>query len=132
MSDEMIERERKRLPLLWKAVGGGRSLSALPALLEQDEQLLALCPANVMAADRSSAINYLLAATNRRLIVVRLGTFGGAKDHTSIPYSQLETFETDRGKGQLRLSGNGVELALAKLPAAQFADFERLVGERRA
>lgn len=132
MSNEMTERERKRLPLLWRLVGGGRSLRALPDLLEEGEEMLALCPANFTASDASAATNYVLAATDRRLIVVRLGAFGAAKDHTSILYTQLETFDADREKGQLSLGGGGVALSLAKLPHEQFADLERVVLERRS
>jgi hypothetical protein len=132
MNDEMIERERKRLPLLWRSVGGGRSLKALPALLEAGEEMLALCPGNFKAGDASSATNYLLVATDRRLIVVRLGAFGAAKDHTSIPYPQLGSFDADREKGRLELRGAGVELSLAKLPHEQLADLERVVVEHRS
>ncbi len=135
MNNEIVQREKKRLPLLWKAVGAGRSLDHLLEVVEPDEQLEAICPGNEPAPDRSSATNYMLAATDRRLIVVRLGTLGGADAHWSTPYGELGSFEVERDKkdrAKLVVRGPEVDLCLEKLPDGQLADLERAVAQRRA
>ena len=135
MNSEIVQLEKKRLPLLWKAVGAGRSIDHLLDVVEPDEELRAICPGNVPAPDGSSATNYMIAATDRRLIVVRLGALGGAAAHCSTPYGELGSFEVERDKknrAKLVVRGPEVDLRLEKLPDGQLADLERAVAQRRA
>lgn len=133
MAIDVLERERQRLPFKWKLFGAGRSLKALPGLLEPGETLLTVCPGSETVADPSAATNYMLAATDRRLIVVRLSALGGAKSHRSIPYGELVSFEVEREKRKtrLRFAAPDFQLALSHLPPDQLADLERAVSERR-
>lgn len=128
---EVIDRERKRLPMAWKLFGTARSLHALPGILEPDEELLAVCPGARMSGDAYAGENYMVAASDRRLIALRLGALGAAKDHVSIPYDRLETFEADSNRERLEIAGDDVALLLGKVPREQLGDLEAAVRSRR-
>jgi hypothetical protein len=100
---EETAREKDRLPRFWGRFG--KSIDALAEFGEPDESLVAACiglnPAfkhrSVTLAgglkEMTESTNVVLAATNKRLIVLSTGFAGGDRGQASIPLSGLEVVE---------------------------------------
>ncbi len=114
----LISRERARLPLFWRMLGLGRSFKNLPSLLEQDETLRAICVGN--ASDQR---NYLIAATDRRIVVAELTMFGAMKTPLSFQLSNA-SINAEPSKGRLTLQTGDYVLAITRAQKEQIADLQ--------
>jgi hypothetical protein len=112
MDATAVERERDLLPLGWGRFG--KSLEKLPELLGAEEELLATCVGvNPSFEHRSITLagglreltkstNLLLAATDRRLLLVATSAGGSPRDHSELAYDGMTLDEV--GKRELKLS----------------------------
>jgi hypothetical protein len=112
MDAPAVEREKDLLPLGWGRFG--KSLEKLPELLEPEEQLLATCVGvNPSFEHRSITLagglreltkstNLLLAATDRRLLLIATSAGGSPRDHSELAYDGMAIDEV--GKRELKLS----------------------------
>jgi hypothetical protein len=112
MDAAAVERERDLLPLGWGRFG--KSLEKLPELLDPDEELLAACVglnpsfehrAITLAGglrELTKSTNLLLAATDRRLLLLATSAGGSPRDHSELSYDGM-TFEK-AGKRELKLT----------------------------
>ncbi|OJU85136.1 MAG: hypothetical protein BGO11_15470 [Solirubrobacterales bacterium 70-9] len=107
-----IEREKDLLPFGWGRFG--KSLEGIAEVVEPDEQLLAACIGLNPTFEHKSitlagglreltkSTNVVLAATDRRLLVIATGAAGGTREHSEIPYAGMTIDEV--GKRDLKLS----------------------------
>jgi hypothetical protein len=112
MDAAAIEREKDLLPFDWGRFG--KSLEAIAEVAEPDEELLAACVGlNPSFEHRSVTLvgglrelsertNVVLAATDRRLLLIPTGAGGAPRDHSEIPYAGMTVDEV--GKRELKLS----------------------------
>jgi hypothetical protein len=106
IDDAQIEREKNRLPFGWGRFG--KSIEAVAELGEPDEELVASCVGlNPTFQHRSITLagglrelgqstNVVLAATNKRLIVMSTGFAGGSRSHAEFAYEGLEVTAVDK------------------------------------
>ncbi|MGI8632743.1 MAG: hypothetical protein ACR2NA_09405 [Solirubrobacterales bacterium] len=135
MSDEDILRERRLLSPRWRMAGVGRALRALGGLVEATESLLATCPGTVpgVEAERPGQ-TALVAATDRRVIVVALNTFGIPGTPRSLSWDAVQRFGT-RQEGRrtlLEIAGQGFDVRLRSPAPAQLAALLAVAAERCA
>lgn len=112
MDPAAVERERDLLPLGWGRFG--KSIEKLPELLEPDEELLAACVGlNPSFEHRSITLvgglreltkstNMVLAATDRRLVLLATSAGGAPRDHSELAYDGM-AFEK-AGKKELKIT----------------------------
>jgi hypothetical protein len=141
MDPAAVEREKDLLPLGWGRFG--KSIEKLPELLGPDEELLAACVGlNPSFEHRSITLagglreltkstNLLLAATDRRLLLVATGAGGSPRDHSELSYDGMAVEQP--GKRELKLTwpeGSMLVKGMAKpmLPPFEQALQGRLVG----
>jgi hypothetical protein len=108
---DVTAREKDRLPRGWGRFG--KAIDGLVPIAEPDETLLATCiglnptfkhRAITLAgglAELTKSTNVLLAATDRRLIVLATGAGGAPRTHASLPRAGLEV--ADSAKKELTL-----------------------------
>ncbi|MBS1886635.1 MAG: hypothetical protein JSU06_05530 [Actinobacteria bacterium] len=140
MNAAEIEREKDLLPFGWGRFG--KSLDHLAELTEPSEQLLAACiglnPSfehrSITLAggllELSKSTNVVLAATDRRLLLVALGAGGGPREHTSLDYEGMEVLEV--GKRDLRLRWSDGEMQVKGIAKPMLPAFEQALRERLA
>ena len=109
--DAAIEREKDLLPFGWGRFG--KSLERIAEVTGPDETLLAACVGlNPTFEHRSITLagglreltkstNLILAATDRRLLLIPAGAGGAPRDHSELPYDGM-TIEA--GKRDLKLT----------------------------
>lgn len=112
MDAAAVAREKDLLPLGWGRFG--KSIEKLLELLDPEEELLAACVGlNPSFEHRSitlagglreltKSINLVLAATDRRLLLLATGAGGSPRDHTNLDYDGMTLDEV--GKRELKLS----------------------------
>ena len=131
ITPEQTAREKSRLPRGWGRFG--KAVDYLTQLSEPDETLLSTCVA-LNPTFKHSAItltgglleltqstNVILAATDRRLVLVPTSAAGGPKDHSSIPYQGLEIVA--HGKKDLTLRWPEGELHFRGAAKQQLPEF---------
>jgi hypothetical protein len=108
---DQIAVEKDRLPRGWGRYG--KAIDELATITDTDEQLLATCVTlNPTFQHRSitlaggileatDATNVVIAATDRRVVVVQTGMSGGPRGNYDIPYAELEI--VDEGKKEFTL-----------------------------
>lgn len=115
ITSEESEREKARLPRGWGRFG--KAIEGLVAISEPDEALLACCVGVHPSVKRhftavgglyelTKSTNVLLAATNRRVVVMAAGAGGGPRDHVSIPRDGLEVADASKKELTLRWPDN--------------------------
>jgi hypothetical protein len=141
MDAAAVEREKDLLPLGWGRFG--KSLEKLPELLDPDEELLAACVGlNPSFEHRSITLagglreltkstNIVLAATDRRLLLLATSAGGSPRDHSELPYEGMTVEKA--GKRELKLTwpeGSMLVKGMAKpmLPPLEQALQGRLAG----
>lgn len=107
-----ITRQKDLLPRGWGRFG--KAIDAAAGVCAPDEQLLASCVtlnptfrhrAITLAGglgELTASTNVLVAATDRRVLVVPTSISGGARDHAEIPYAGLELVGHDKKEFTLR------------------------------
>jgi hypothetical protein len=112
MDAAAVEREKDLLPLGWGRFG--KSIEALPELLGPDEELLAACVGlNPSFEHRSITLagglreltkstNLLLAATDRRLLLLATSAGGSPRDHSELAYEGMTVEKA--GKRELKVT----------------------------
>jgi hypothetical protein len=108
---DQIAVEKDRLPRGWGRYG--KAIEELATITDADEQLLATCVTlNPTFQHRSislaggvyemtEATNVVVAATDRRVVVVQTGMGGSPRGHYDIPYAEVEV--VDEGKKEFTL-----------------------------
>lgn len=111
ITSEETGREKDKLPRMWGRFG--KSIDRLVEVSEPEESLLAACitlnpefkhGSITLAgglAEMTKSTNVVLAATDRRVVVLATSISGGARDHHAIPYAGLEV--VDHGKSEVTL-----------------------------
>ena len=136
-----IDREKDLLPFGWGRFG--KSLERLAELTEPEEELLAACVGlNPTFEHRSSSLggvmreinestNVVLAATDRRLLLLSTGMGGAPRDHAELAYDGMtiervgkRELELTWPEGTMRVDG----LAKKMLPGFEQALERRLAG----
>jgi hypothetical protein len=141
MDPAAIEREKGLLPFGWGRFG--KSLEAIAEVAAPDEELLAACIGlNPSFEHRSITLvgglrelskstNVVLAATDRRLLLIPTGAGGAPRDeHSEIPYAGMTLDEVD--KRELRLSWPEGKMHVKGLAKPMVPGFERALRERLA
>jgi hypothetical protein len=138
MDAATIEREKKLLPFGWGRFG--KSIEHLPELLDADEELLAACVGlNPSFEHRSITLagglreltkstNLLLAATDRRLLLLATGAGGAPRDHSELSYDGMAVEEA--GKKELKLTWPEGSMLVKGLAKSMAPGFERALRER--
>jgi Bacterial PH domain len=113
VTPEEIAREKDRLPRGWGRFG--KSLDMLAEIGEADESLLSSCvalnpefkhksrslPGGLL--EMTDATNVVLAATDKRLIVLATGMGGAPRKHYVIAYDGLQIADRQKKEFTLRL-----------------------------
>ena len=132
ISEEEIAREKDRLPRGWGRFG--KSLDELAEISEPGESLLSSCvainpefkhrtislPGGMLEMTKST--NVVLAATDKRLILVGTGMGGAPRAHHAIPYDGLEIADRQKKEFTLR-SEEGGEIRFRGAAKQQVPDF---------
>jgi len=117
VSAEEIAREKDRLPRSWGRFG--KSLDELEKISEPDESLLSSCVAinpefkhrtirlEGGLIEMTKATNVVLAATNKRLILLGTGMGGAPRTHHALPYDGLEIVDRQKREFTLRSPEGG-------------------------
>jgi PH (Pleckstrin Homology) domain-containing protein len=112
VTPEEIAREKDRLPRGWGRFG--KSLDHLTEVCDPDESLISSCVAlNPEFRHKSRSLpggllemtdstNVVLAATDKRLIVVATGMGGAPRKHYVIPYEGLQIADRQKKEFTLR------------------------------
>ena len=141
MDAAAVERERDLLPLGWGRFG--KSLEKLPELLGPDEELLATCVGlNPSFEHRSVTLvgglreltkstNMVLAATDRRLVLLATSAGGAPRDHSELAYDGMTVEKA--GKKELKISWPDGSMLVKGMAKPMIAPLEaalqgRLVG----
>jgi hypothetical protein len=115
---EDIAREKGRLPRGWGRFG--KALDQLAEICEPDESLLSTCvtlnpefrhKSATLAGglmEMTDAMNVVLAATSKRLIVISTGMGGAPRRHYDVPWEGLQI--ADRQKKEFTLRTQGGEI----------------------
>jgi hypothetical protein len=108
---EQIAAQKDRLPRGWGRFG--KAIDELASITDADEQLLAACVTlnptfqhrSVTLAgglfEATDATNVVVAATDRRVLVVQTGMSGGPRGNSEISYDGLQV--VDQGKKEFTL-----------------------------
>lgn len=133
-----IEREKDLLPFGWGRFG--KSLERLAEVTEPEEELLAACIGlNPTFEHRSTSLggvlreinestNVVLAATDRRLLLLATGMGGAPRDHTEFAYDGMALERV--GKRELELTWPEGTMHVKGLAKSMLPGFERAL-ERR-
>lgn len=130
---EEIEREKGRLPRGWGRFG--KALDQLAEIGEPDESLLSTCVTlnpefrhkSVTLAgglmEMTDAMNVVLAATSKRLIVISTGMGGAPRKHYELPWDGLEIADRQKKEFTLRTQGGEIRFrGAAKQEVPGFLD----------
>jgi hypothetical protein len=135
---EETEREKRKLPRLWGRFG--KSIDRLIEVSEPDESLLAACITlnpefthrTITLAgglvEMTKSTNVVLAATDRRVLVLATGIAGGARDHHAIPYEGLQV--AGHGKTDVTLRWSEGEARFAGAAKTMVADLVAAIESR--
>ena len=138
MDATAVERERDLLPLGWGRFG--KSIEKLPELLDPEEELLAACVGlNPSFEHRSITLvgglreltkstNLLLAATDRRLLLLATSAGGSPRDHSELAYEGMAIDEV--GKRELALSWPEGSMRIKGLAKSMAPPFEQALRAR--
>lgn len=112
MDPAAVEREKDLLPFGWGRFG--KAIEKLPELLDPEEELLAACVGlNPSFEHRSITLagglreltkstNLLLAATDRRLLLIATSAGGSPRDHSELAYDGMAVEKV--GKRELKVT----------------------------
>jgi hypothetical protein len=140
MDAAAVEREKDLLPLGWGRFG--KTLEKLPELLDPDEGLLAACVGlNPSFEHRSITLagglreltkstNLVLAATDRRLLLIATSAGGSPRDHSEVAYDGMAIDEV--AKRELALSWPEGSMRIKGLAKSMAAPFEQALRARLA
>ena len=118
VTSEDIEREKARLPRGWGRFG--KALDQLAELAEPDESLLSTCVTlnpqfrhtSVTLAgglmEMTSAMNVVLAATSKRLIVIATGMGGAPRSHYEFSWDDVQIAERKPKEFTLRTAAGEI------------------------
>jgi len=133
-----IERAKELLPFGWGRFG--KSLDHIAELAEPEEELLAACvglnPTFEYTAtsvggvlhEMNKSTNVVLAATDRRLIVIATGLGGAPRDHRDLAYEGMQLDEVR--KRELALSWPDGAMRVKGIAKPMLPDFERALREQ--
>jgi hypothetical protein len=133
-----IERQKDLLPFGWGRFG--KSLDQIAEVAAPEEELLAACVGlNPSFEHRSITLagglreltkstNVVLAATDRRLLLIATGAGGAPRDHTEIAYEGMAVEEV--GKRELKLSWPDGSMRVKGLAKSMAPGFERALRSR--
>jgi hypothetical protein len=133
-----IERQKDLLPFGWGRFG--KSLDQIAEVAAPEEELLAACVGlNPSFEHRSITLagglreltkstNVVLAATDRRLLLIATGAGGAPRDHTEIAYEGMALEEV--GKRELKLSWPDGSMRVKGLAKSMAPGFERALRSR--
>jgi hypothetical protein len=133
-----IERQKDLLPFGWGRFG--KSLDQIAEVAAPEEELLAACVGlNPSFEHRSITLagglreltestNVVLAATDRRLLLIATGAGGAPRDHTEIAYEGMAVEEV--GKRELKLSWTDGSMRVKGLAKSMVPGFERALRSR--
>jgi hypothetical protein len=140
MDAAAVEREKKLLPFGWARFG--KSIEKLPELLEPDEELLAACVGlNPSFEHRSVTLvgglreltkstNLLLAATDRRLLLIATGAGGAPREHSDLAYDGMAVEKA--GKKDLKITWPEGSMLLKGMAKSMLPPFEAALQGRIA
>lgn len=126
ITSEQTTRQKDLLPRGWGRYG--KAIDHLTEISDPDEQLLAACvTVNPTFQHRTvtlvgglveitGATNVVIAATDRRVIVVGTGVNGAPRGHYAIPYDGLEIVAHDKRELTLRWDGGEARFRGAAKP----------------
>jgi hypothetical protein len=111
ITEDQIAREKDRLPRGWGRFG--KALDHLSEIAEPDEALLSTCVTInptfehtglllLGMTELSESTNTLVAATDRRVIIIATGVTGAPRKHIDLPYDGLEIIEPGKKEVTLR------------------------------
>ncbi|HXY91591.1 MAG TPA: hypothetical protein VEP49_03875 [Acidimicrobiia bacterium] len=112
ITEEQTRLQKELLPRGWGRFG--KAIDSLTEISEPDEQLVAACVtlnpsfqhrSVTLAgglAELTDSTNVVIAATDRRVVVVSTGAGGAPRGHTEIPYVGLEVVEHAKREVTLR------------------------------
>ena len=132
VTPEEIAREKDRLPRGWGRFG--KSLDQLAEISEPDESLLSSCvalnpefkhktvtlPGGLI--EMTDSTNVVLAATDKRLIVVATGMGGAPRKHYVLGYDGLQIADRQKKEFTLR-TGDGSEIRFRGAAKQEIPDF---------
>jgi hypothetical protein len=140
MDAAAIAREKDLLPFGWGRFG--KSLEGIAEVADPDEELLAACiglnpsfehrTVTLVGGLRelTESTNVVLAATDRRLLLIATGAGGAPRDHSEIAYDGMTIDEV--GKRELKLSWPEGKMHVKGLAKLMVPGFERALRERLA
>jgi hypothetical protein len=140
MDAAAIAREKDLLPFGWGRFG--KSLEGIAEVAEPEEELLAACVGlNPTFEHRSITLvgglreltestNVVLAATDRRLLLIATGAGGAPRDHTNLAYDGMAIEEV--GKRELKLTWPEGSMRVKGLAKPMLPPFERALRARLA
>jgi hypothetical protein len=142
ITDSEIELAKDRLPRGWGRFG--KALERLKEISAEGESLIATCigvhpnfhmrvgslhtafGVEAFASSYFQDTNVVLAATNRRIIVVATSLTGSARAHAEIPYERLEVTRQEKTELELRWPDGSLQLkGIHKKVLPGFADAVR-------
>jgi hypothetical protein len=135
-----VEREKSLLPFGWGRFG--KSLQKLPDLLDPEEDLLATCVGlNPTFEHRSITLagglreltkstNVLLAATDRRILLIATGAGGAPREHSELPYDGMAIEKA--GKRDLKVTWPEGSMLIKGMAKAMLPPFEDALQGRLA
>lgn len=138
--DGAIEREKELLPFGWGRFG--KSLERLSEVTDSEERLLASCVGlNPSFEHRSIGVagtlremgestNVVLAATDRRLLILSTGMGGAPREHAELSYEGMTVERT--GKRELKLTWPDGAMQVKGLAKSMLPSFEQALTERLA
>jgi len=140
MDPAALEREKSLLPFGWGRFA--KSLQKLPDLLDPEEDLLATCVGlNPTFEHRSITLagglreltkstNLLLAATDRRLLLIPTGAGGAPRDHSELPYDGMAVEKA--GKRDLKVTWQEGSMLIKGMAKPMLPPFEQALERRLA
>ena len=140
MDAAAIKRERDLLPFGWGRFG--KSLDEIAEVVEPEEELLAACVGlNPTFEHRSVTLvgglreltestNVVLAATDRRLLLIATGAGGAPRDHRELAYDGMAIEEV--GKRELKLTWPEGSMRVKGIAKTMLPGFERALRGRLA
>lgn len=140
MDTAAIERETDLLPFGWGRFA--KSLEAIAAVAEPDEELLAACIGLDPTFEHRSitlvgglreltkSTNLVLAATDRRLLLIPTGAGGAPRDHSELAYDGMTIEEV--GKRELKLAWPDGSLRIKGMAKSMLPGLERALRQRIA
>jgi hypothetical protein len=143
MDAAAVDREKERLPFGWGRFG--KSIEKLPELLGPDEELLAACVGlNPSFEHRSVTLvgglreltkstNLLLAATDRRLLLIATGAGGAPREnseHGELSYDGMAVEKA--GKKELKITWPEGSMLVKGMAKSMLPPFEEALRGRLA